>query len=155
LKSDKTTKDGLANLPKSLDDIYNRILGRIKRDSNENLEEVIRLLRWIAISVTPLTVNELAQAIAVNIGDKQLDFSAIATDPMDISFWNTALDSHPTAASSITKAIQSPSTTDVLAIPWRSFCAQVPSKAYSSPQSLRTHVYPLPQESLLYPLTLA
>lgn len=84
MKSDKAIKNALASLPKSLDDTYNRILGRIKRDSNENLEEVIRLLRWIAISVKPLTVTELAQAIAVNIGDEKLDFSAIATDPMDI-----------------------------------------------------------------------
>ena len=71
-------------MPKGIDETYVRILQRIKRDNPEQMKEILNLLQWIVASKRPLTVDELAQAITIEPGDKHLDFDAVATNPEDI-----------------------------------------------------------------------
>jgi hypothetical protein len=54
----------LNELPRTLDETYERILLEI---DEENWEYAIRLLRCLAFSRRPLLVKELAEAIAVEL----------------------------------------------------------------------------------------
>ena len=84
MKTDRDIRNALRNLPKGIDETYVRMLEKIRRENPEQITQIIRLLEWLTASKTPLTVEELAHAIAVEPGDQLLDFDAIATDPMDI-----------------------------------------------------------------------
>jgi ankyrin repeat protein len=52
-------------LPKTLDDIYDRILTNI---DEEQLENAFVALQWLTFSARPLHIHEIAEAIAVGIG---------------------------------------------------------------------------------------
>ena len=84
MTNDKAIRSALKNLPKGIDETYVRILEKIKRDNPERILEILTLLQWVVASKRPLTVDELAQAITIELGAKYLDFDAIATNPEDI-----------------------------------------------------------------------
>lgn len=64
--SPREIKSTLNSLPKDLDSTYDRILSAIS-NSEENATCAIRLLHFIAFSLRPMTVEELAETLAVDI----------------------------------------------------------------------------------------
>ena len=84
MKSDKTIKKALEELPSGLNDTYERILYGIMRDHSALLTEVKRMLIWLTHAMMPLTPDILAEATAIEEDDSSLDIDAIATDPEDL-----------------------------------------------------------------------
>jgi hypothetical protein len=60
--SEVNIRNKLKSLPKSIPDLYNRILGDIKVD---NAEAAKNILRWVVWAERPLTLHELTIAIAI------------------------------------------------------------------------------------------
>ena len=78
----KTLRKVLASLPKTLDETYARILCDIPEDYTEH---AIRILQWLAYSMRPMRICELAEVIAVQLdGDPWFDHDARFPDPRDI-----------------------------------------------------------------------
>ena len=59
----------LAQLPKDLNETYDRILGRIQE---QDREDAVKLFQWLAFSICPLTLSELAEAIQVDFESQDL-----------------------------------------------------------------------------------
>ncbi len=75
-------RKSLATLPPTLDETYDRILCAIHIDDSEY---AVRILRWLAFSLRPLSVEELSEAIAVDVGrDPAFDRQEVFEDPQDI-----------------------------------------------------------------------
>lgn len=67
LQSCRTEEDieqALSNLPKDLDDTYDRILSAIP---HADVPRALRLLHFLVFSLRPLSVHELAETITVDI----------------------------------------------------------------------------------------
>ena len=63
-------KQKLQKLPSDLDKVYDRILGQVDAEC----EEIASLiLSWVAGAVRPLTVDELAMALALGSGEREKD----------------------------------------------------------------------------------
>jgi ankyrin repeat protein len=72
----------LATLPPTLDKTYERILGSIPEEYSSY---AIRLLRWLAFSVRPLLLEELAEAVAIDPErNTPFDRDEVLEDPSDI-----------------------------------------------------------------------
>ena len=56
----------LRTLPRTLDETYERILKNVKE---EHLEDVLKMLRWLIYAKRPLTLSELAEAVAISVDD--------------------------------------------------------------------------------------
>jgi hypothetical protein len=54
----------LASLPKTLDEIYTRILRNITEDDGTN---TLKILQWLAYSTRPLQIEEVTEVIAIDI----------------------------------------------------------------------------------------
>ncbi|KIJ36492.1 hypothetical protein M422DRAFT_261042 [Sphaerobolus stellatus SS14] len=74
-------KRALLTLPDSLDETYHRVLAAIPQ---EDIELTAKLLMWTAFSQRPLTVDEVAEAIIIEIDSHQIDEDERFADPMDI-----------------------------------------------------------------------
>jgi ankyrin repeat protein len=62
----------LEKLPKTLDEIYERVLKDINEDINEdNRDHARRLLHCLAVAIRPLRVDELAEILAFDFDDVQ------------------------------------------------------------------------------------
>jgi hypothetical protein len=73
----------LAELPKGLDEIYNRILKNI----NETHRADTRMfLQWLAFCKRPMTIEEIAETITADYSDKCLVFNRDKryADPRDV-----------------------------------------------------------------------
>lgn len=84
LGTDRAIKAALTNLPKGLDDTYERILQQIMTKTPEKVDEVKAILQWVAESMAPMTLDELAEAISIQPDDTRLDRDGITTDPEDL-----------------------------------------------------------------------
>lgn len=71
----------LSRLPKSLDETYDRILENIPRDYRREARCVFHLL---VISRRPLSLEEVAEAIAVDCENETFDLDDRLRDPYDI-----------------------------------------------------------------------
>jgi hypothetical protein len=75
-------RKALASLPKTLDDTYARILCNI---DDENSENALKILQWLAYSARPLQIKEVAEVITVNIGHSpRFDSERRFPEPRDI-----------------------------------------------------------------------
>jgi ankyrin repeat protein len=85
-RNDKAIEAALDNLPKTLHDTYSRILQRVENDHPEDIDVVRNMLKWLVRSVRAMTLDELAEAMAVDPEDDatSMDLSAVDTDPEDI-----------------------------------------------------------------------
>lgn len=75
-------EEKLKSLPKGLNGAYSRILDRVS-----DRKKAVRLLRWLTFSARPMTVREVAQAMAIEEGDDgEMSFRAGSTPnpPRDI-----------------------------------------------------------------------
>ena len=59
----------LTRLPKDLNETYDRILGRIQE---QDREDAVKLFQWLAFSIRPLKLSELAEAIQVDFKSQYL-----------------------------------------------------------------------------------
>jgi ankyrin repeat protein len=78
----KMLHKALASLPPDLDQTYERILATI----DENYSQyALRILRWVAFSIRPLTIGEVAEVVAIDAQrDPALDRDEILEDPLEV-----------------------------------------------------------------------
>jgi hypothetical protein len=62
-------KKQLARLPKDLNETYDRILRRIQE---KDCEDAVKLFQWLAFSVRPLKLSELAEVVQVDFESRDL-----------------------------------------------------------------------------------
>ena len=72
----------LATLPKTLDDTYTRILCSI---DEEYQQYALHILQWLAFSMRPLHLKEIAEVVAIDINDHpKFDPQRRLLDPEDV-----------------------------------------------------------------------
>jgi hypothetical protein len=72
----------LKSLPKTLDDTYARILSNI---DEEDCQDAVKILQWLACSARPLQIEEVAEIIAVDIEcDPRVDPGKRLREPQDV-----------------------------------------------------------------------
>jgi ankyrin repeat protein len=75
-------RSALATLPRTLDQTYDRILCAI---SEEYSEYAMRILQWLAFSARPLSVDEIAEVVALNAArDPVFDRDEVLEDPLEV-----------------------------------------------------------------------
>jgi ankyrin repeat protein len=74
-------RKSLATLPQTLDQTYDRILTAI---SEEDCEYAIRILQWLTFSARPLSVEEIAEIVAIDATrDPAFDPNEVLEDPLE------------------------------------------------------------------------
>ena len=71
----------LNELPKTLDETYDRILSNI---AESDIQDARSILQWLAFSARPLTVQEVAEAAIVRPGDNPVDPGDRLYDALDV-----------------------------------------------------------------------
>jgi len=75
-------RKSLKELPRTLDETYERILCAINDDYREY---ALRILQWLAFSARPLLVEQVAEAVAISVDDSPLfDRDQVLEDPFDV-----------------------------------------------------------------------
>jgi ankyrin repeat protein len=76
-----TLRKSLATLPQTLDQTYDRILTAI---SKEDRNYAIRILQWLTFSARPLSVEEVAEIVAIDVArDSAFDRDEVLEDPLE------------------------------------------------------------------------
>ena len=76
-------RKALRSLPKDLDDTYARILESI--DNKGYGDQVAKILQWLAYSIVPMSLDEVAEMLTVDMESHPLvDFERRFEDPQDI-----------------------------------------------------------------------
>ena len=71
----------LATLPRTLDQTYDRILCAI---DEEYSEYAMRILQWLTFSARPLSVEEIAEVVAIDVaGNRAFDRDEVLEDPLE------------------------------------------------------------------------
>ncbi|KAJ7218761.1 ankyrin repeat-containing domain protein [Mycena rebaudengoi] len=78
----KAVRDALKNLPEDLEHTYNEAMDRIESQNKDDREIARRALIWVANAKRPLSVHELCEALAIELGATTLDADGI----LDIEF---------------------------------------------------------------------
>jgi ankyrin repeat protein len=74
-------RKSLATLPQTLDQTYDRILSAI---SEEYSKYAMRILQWLTFSARPLTVEEVAEVVAIDVArDPAFDRDEALEDPLE------------------------------------------------------------------------
>jgi ankyrin repeat protein len=74
-------RKSLATLPQTLDQTYDRILTAI---SGEDCEYAMRILRWLTFSARPLSVEEIAEVVAIDVArDPAFLRDEVLEDPLE------------------------------------------------------------------------
>jgi hypothetical protein len=72
----------LAELPRGLDEIYNRIL---KNLDEKHRADTRTFLQWLAFCQRPMTIEEIAETITVDLSEERLvNHDKRYTDPRDV-----------------------------------------------------------------------
>ncbi|CAN9256395.1 unnamed protein product [Alternaria alternata] len=75
-------RKSLASLPRTLDQTYDRILSAI---SDEHSNYAIRILQWLTFSARPLSVEEVAEVVAIDVArDPAFDGDEVLEDPLEV-----------------------------------------------------------------------
>ncbi|RYO14826.1 hypothetical protein AA0111_g11883 [Alternaria arborescens] len=75
-------RKSLASLPQTLDQTYDRILTAI---SEEYAEYAMRILQWLTFSARPLSVEEVAEVVAIDVArDPAFDRDEVLEDPLEV-----------------------------------------------------------------------
>ncbi|OWY52202.1 HET-like protein [Alternaria alternata] len=74
-------RKSLASLPRTLDQTYDRILTAI---GEEYAEYAMRILQWLTFSARPLSVEEVAEVVAIDVArDPAFDRDEVLEDPLE------------------------------------------------------------------------
>ena len=86
LRSDKAIKEALTKLPKTLEEVYYRILQRVERDHENDITRIQKLLRWLVRGTRSLSLDELSECTGIDLKSSAqcYDDIDIITDPKDI-----------------------------------------------------------------------
>ncbi|CAN9382094.1 unnamed protein product [Alternaria alternata] len=77
-----TLRKSLATLPQTLDQTYDRILTAIREDDSAY---AMRILQWLTFSARPLTVNEVAEIVAIDVArEPAFDRDEVLTDSLEV-----------------------------------------------------------------------
>ena len=69
-------------LPSTLDKTYDRILSAI---SEVDAQYAVPTLRWLTFSARPLSVDEVAEIVAISLEDEaRFDRDEVLEDPLDV-----------------------------------------------------------------------
>jgi ankyrin repeat protein len=71
--SDREIRQTLQNLPKDLSETYSRIVTKICASGPGRLNTARRMLKWILCARRPICIEELREAVALDLGDSCLD----------------------------------------------------------------------------------
>ena len=75
-------RKALATLPPTLDQTYERILSTISEDESEY---AFRILQWLAFAVRPLSVEEVAEVVAIDVTRvSAFDRDEVLEDPLEV-----------------------------------------------------------------------
>jgi hypothetical protein len=74
----------LDNLPAGLYETYDRIIQAIKQRGRSDEQITQNCLFWLAGTFTPLTLDQLNEAMMIEVGQSNLNPDLGVTDPMDI-----------------------------------------------------------------------
>ncbi|KAG1721338.1 hypothetical protein EDB19DRAFT_1962017 [Suillus lakei] len=77
-------KNALNNLPPGLNEMYDRIILAIKERGSGYEENARSCLFWLASAFTPLTLNQLNEAMMIVVRKSSLDPDLCINNPMDI-----------------------------------------------------------------------
>ncbi|PKX99616.1 uncharacterized protein P174DRAFT_427771 [Aspergillus novofumigatus IBT 16806] len=84
VQTDRTLRAAVRNLPSGVADIYGRILAKINSYAEEDRLLAEELLRWVVCARRPLNVSELCCALAIDIGDEELNMDNVPTNTSEI-----------------------------------------------------------------------
>ncbi|KAH1982336.1 hypothetical protein KXW88_004630 [Aspergillus fumigatus] len=84
VQTDRTLRAAVRNLPSGVADIYGRILAKINSYAEEDRLLAEELLRWVVCARRPLNVSELCCALAIDIGDEELNLDNVPTNTSEI-----------------------------------------------------------------------
>lgn len=74
----------LDNLPAGLYETYDRIIQAIKRGGRSDYQIARSCLLWLVGTFTPLTLDQLNEAMMIKVGQSNLNPDLGVMDPMDI-----------------------------------------------------------------------
>lgn len=77
LDNPKAVLQALRRLPVELEASYDEAISRIERQPDQHRTRAKQVLSWISFTLRPLTVIELRQALAVELGSKEFDKSSL------------------------------------------------------------------------------
>ncbi|KAG0699159.1 hypothetical protein DFH29DRAFT_1002195 [Suillus ampliporus] len=83
-KRSASIRNALDNLPKGLYETYDRIMRSIEERGNDDGPIAQSCLLWLAGALTPLTLDQLNEAMMIEVGEFCLNPDLRANDPMDI-----------------------------------------------------------------------
>lgn len=83
VRNDRDRREALRHLPTNLDATYAQILMSALNKYPQRESEIKQTLQWLAVSISPLTKNQLAEVISIRPQDTHLDFSGIY-EPHDV-----------------------------------------------------------------------
>ena len=84
MKSDRVIKEALKKLPTGIYATYDEIIQQLCTQYPENIGEIKTILRWLIGSITPITLDQLAEAVSIRPRDKRLERDGIANDVLDL-----------------------------------------------------------------------
>ncbi|TDZ40747.1 putative ankyrin repeat protein [Colletotrichum trifolii] len=82
-RSDRDRIEAIQNMPSNLTDIYVEILSTALKKYPDREVEIKLTLQWLTVSVTPLTLSQLAEVVSVREDDTFLEFRGICR-PHDV-----------------------------------------------------------------------
>lgn len=74
-------RQALKTMPKGLNDTYARILSHI---SDDDYDAAIRILSWLLFSLRPLSIEELAELVALDLNAESFDDIERLWDPAEV-----------------------------------------------------------------------
>lgn len=77
LDNPKAVIQALGRLPVELEASYDDAISRIERQPDQHRNRAKQVLSWISFTLRPLTVTELRQALAVELGSREMDKSGL------------------------------------------------------------------------------
>ncbi|CAG9942728.1 unnamed protein product [Clonostachys rosea f. rosea IK726] len=75
----------LKTLPKNLKDTFNRVLSRIVAHNRDGL--VKKVIHWLVVASRPLTLDELCDALSIEVGQKHAERGRRVNDKGRIFLW--------------------------------------------------------------------
>jgi hypothetical protein len=82
-KNDKQIKDMIQNLPDGLDYTYETLLCSTAVRYPTRVHQMRLLLRCLVCAISPLSASQLSEVMAMEPGQRYLDFDSVMTDPYD------------------------------------------------------------------------